>query len=334
MLALGIASWTAQAATIGELARATVPVIDSSESEFLRGLSAALEVVVVKLTGNSKVLQSGALRDLLNRAKQYNTVYGYEKSPDGGLQLRADFDLPAVSGVLRQQGFAVWGRQRPEFLAWLVVTDSTGRYATPTIAHKPLFEALERQAELRAIPLRRPVVDSANAALMAPATAEDDLLEGLTATRSGQSAPVILIGLVTQNPDSTWRARWRLQIDDEREEWQATNAQAMPVVIAGIDRAVDSAAKHFVHPEIASAANDVELLVDDVQTADDYGRALNYLSDLDSVATLNVRKVEGARVTFAIKSRGGLPALVQVISFGRVLQPVVGQPSLFTLLGH
>ena len=334
MLALGLASGSAQSATIGELARATVPVTDSSEREFMRGLSAALEVVVVKLTGNSKVLQSGALRDLLNRAKQYNTVYGYEKSPDGGLQLRADFDLPAVSGVLRQQGLAVWGRQRPELLAWLIITDSTGRYATPTVAQKPLFEALEHQAALRAIPLRHPVVDSTNAALMTPTTAEDDLLEELTATRSGQSAPVILIGLVTQNPDSTWRARWRLQIDLEREEWQATNAQAAPMVIAGIDRAVDSTAKQFVHPEIAGAASDVELLVDDVQTADDYGRALNYLSDLDSVATLNVRKVEGARVTFAIKARGGLSALVQVISFGRVLQPVADHPSLFTLVGH
>jgi uncharacterized protein len=328
-LALTVTAGAVDAATVNDLHTATVPVTDSSDAEFARGIAAAFEVVLLKLTGDSATLKQSSLRKLVARASQYNTVFGYEHAADGSLHLRADFDLPAVSGALRERGFRVWGKERPELTVWLVVIDSTGRYVRPVESNRAIFDALATTAARRSIPLRRPVADTVTN-LIAGATNEDELLNGLIAALP-PDGPATLVGVIRQMDETTWQGRWSLSLAESPNEWTTDGALPAPLAVEGIERAVDAMARHYSAALVGGGDSVVQLTVTGVATPDDYGRVLNYLATLDPVVALDVRRLVGSQVEFELKAHGGLAGLTQVIGFGQVLAPSPDNPTTFQL---
>lgn len=330
LLMLGATSMPA--ATVPDLQSAVVPVADNSDAEFSRGLEAAFQEVIIKLTGNSQSAALPAIAKLRARARQYNTLFGYERGADGALLLRADFDLPAVSGALRERGFAVWGRERPQLVAWLVVADATGRRAGPDDATREIFEGFSRHASLRAIPVRRLQPDAnANAVLTASAT-NDETFTGLSTLAAPYGAPARLVFLLSQNPDAlSWQAHWQLEVEDEILTGEGSGDLPVPVVTATLDRALDALAAHYLQTTVSSAASAVDLKVEGVTTADAYGRTLAYLSRLDGVKKLSVARIEGTTLFLQVTAHGGLPALTQIVGFGQVMAAVPDTPGAFRL---
>ena len=72
------------ARVVEQLTLARVPVADRSDIEFARGTSKALELVLVKLTGDSRTPRSERGRAVLAKAKRLVQQFGYEKSKLGG----------------------------------------------------------------------------------------------------------------------------------------------------------------------------------------------------------------------------------------------------------
>lgn len=329
LLVPGMVMNVAHAATMTNLHTATVPVADNSETEFNRGLGAAFKIVLVKLTGDSTSARQKGFQALITRAAQYNTVFGYENDAAGGLLLRADFDLPGAGAALRARGLQVWGKERPEIVAWLVVTDAAERTLAPNESNSAIFDALAAQASIRGIPLRRPLPSTATMTLVAAAS-DDELIGELITAAAPSSAQVVLVGLI-QLADATWRGRWQLAIDAQREDWSNNGTLAEPLVIEGVDHAVDVLSRHFLNAVEPSSDSVVQLIVRGINTADDYGRALNYLAGLDAVARADVTRVEGSQVVFALKTHGGPAILAQAIGFGRVLTATPEGPATYTL---
>lgn len=320
------------AATVTDLHTAVVPVADSSEAELNRAIAAAFQVVLVKLTGNSQSANLAAVAKLHSRAKQYNTLFGYERGADGALLLRADFDLPAVSAALRERGLPVWGKERPEVVTWLVLEDDGGRRIIPDERSREIFDALVRQAALRAIPVRRPGASAEVNTLLAAIADDEALFAGLTIVSTQFGAPANLVILLDQQADGLiWQARWRLAVEDEVETGDASGELPVPLITASVDRALDALARHYLQSAVSTAASSVELAVEGISTADAYGRTLNYLARLDAVKRVDVQKIEGTTVFFQLIAHGGLPALAQSIGFGQVLSAVPEAPAHYRL---
>jgi hypothetical protein len=311
------------AATVSDLQTAVVPVADNSDAEFTRGLEAAFQVVLTKLTGNSQSAKLSAIAKLRARARQYNTLFGYERAPDGAPLLRADFDLPAVSGALRERGLPVWGRDRPQVIAWLVLADAAGRRAAPDQITQEIFDSFKRQATLRAIPIRLLAPDATADAVIRASGAEDELFTGLGTIAAQYEAPVRLVLLLAQTADALiWQARWRLDVDEETLSGDAMGDLPVPLVTTSLDQALDAVAHHYLQTELSSATSTVDLAIEGVSTADAYGRTLNYLAQLDAVKRVDVLKIEGTTVFLQVTAHGGLPAVAQSIGFGQVLRAV------------
>ncbi len=325
---------TLLAATVRDLHTAVVAAADNSDSELARAVEAAFQIVLVKLTGNSQSINQSAVAKLRARAKQYNTLFGYERGAEGELLLRAEFDLPAVSGALRERGLPVWGKERPEVTTWLVLTDTNGRRLSPDENTREIFASVVRQAALRAIPLRRPAADDAVISLLAAAGDDDEALMTGLATLAGQyGAPANLVILLTQQADGlSWRLRWRLSVEEETLVGATSGELPVPVVTAGLDQGLDAVAQHYLRSNDSAAASTVELSVEAISTADGYGRALKYLTRLDAVTHVDVQRIEGSTVYFALVAHGGLPALTQSIGFGQVLSAVPEAPTRFRLV--
>ncbi len=99
-----------------------VAVEDRSQSAQRRGFMDAMDVVLVKLTGNMAAAQDPDLAPLLDNASAYVQRFGYD---DEGM-LRVGFDGAAIENQLVGLGKAIWGRERPVTLVWLAIDNGRG----------------------------------------------------------------------------------------------------------------------------------------------------------------------------------------------------------------
>jgi len=344
-LLLGLLTLPAlHAASVGNLYGAVVPVADRSQAETDQGVVRALGVVLVKLTGQRSVLTEPAGRQLLKQAGRYVTVVGHEAGGNAtdGYRLRVDFDARAVAAALREHGAVLWGAQRPETRAWLVLEDAQGRRLAPDPAYPEVTDTLRAQAEQRAIPLRLgPVGPEVQAGLAA--ASPDAVLSALV----GETAPPVasapapvsapvqapqLAGVLGTVDGLAWRGRWRLVIEGVAIDWETEAATPEALVAEGVDRAADALGRHFADPAVfGGGVANAPLTVQGIATAGDYGRVVSLLRGLDAVTALGVTRVVGAEVTFDVAARGGLPALAQSLRLTSLLVPDPARPGVYVL---
>jgi uncharacterized protein len=344
-LLLGVLSMPAlHAASVGNLYGAVVPVADRSQAETDRGVVRALGVVLVKLTGQRSVLTEPAGRQLLKQAARYVTVVGHEADGNGvdAYRLRVDFDARAVAGALREQGAILWGAQRPQTRAWLVLEDAQGRRFAPDPASPDVTDPARAQAGERGIPLVFGQVDTGLQARVASAL-PDSLLAAIlgetqppaAAASAPVSAPVetpLLAGVLATADGLTWQGRWRILIEGVATDWENRADTPEALVADGVDRAADALGRHFADPAVfGGGVASVPLAVQGIATANDYGRVVSLLRGLDAVTALGVTRVAGTEVTFDIAARGGLSALTQNLRLSALLVPNPAQPGTYAL---
>jgi len=338
----------ARAATVSNLYGAVVPVTDRSQAETDRGIARALGIVIVKLTGERATLEEPAGRSLLDRAARFVTVVGHEASGNAadGYRLRVDFDARAVAGALREKGAVLWGAQRPQTLAWVLVEDADGRRFVPDARYPELRDAVNGQASLRAMPLARGGVGSELVASLA-ALPPEEVLTALVGDRvpppaspslTPITAPVQaprLAGHLHTTDGLSWHGRWRIIIDGVASDWETAGETAAAVAAAGIDKAADALGRHFANPAVfGGGVASLELAVQGIASPNDYGRVFSYLRGLDNVTSIGVKRVSGNAVLFLLSARGGLPAVAENLRLTSVLLPVAEQPGTYTLAGR
>ena len=343
-LLLGLALLpAARAASVSNLYGAVVPVADRSQAETDRGVTQALGVVLVKLTGKRAILTEPAGRQLLGRAGSFVTVVGHEAggTEAGGYRLRVDFDARAVAGALRERGAVLWGAQRPQTYAWVVVEDADGRRFVPEATYPELRDAVNDQAAARGVPLARGSVDGGLAASLStfpPAELLTAIVGDTTPppdTPTPVAAPVQpprLAGHLTTTDGLAWRGSWRIVIDGVATAWENSGDSAAAVAAAGVDQAADALGRHFANPAVfGGGVAGLELAVQGIASANDYGRVFSLLRGLDTVTALAVKRVSGSEVLFQLSARGGLPAVAQSLRLTTVLVPVAERPGAYTL---
>lgn len=334
----------ARAATVGNLYSAVVPVANRSAAESDLGVTRALGVVLKKVTGNSGIIEAPAGRALLGNARRYVTVVGHEAGGNDvdGWRLRVDFDARAVAGALRERGVVLWGQQRPQTQAWILLDDADGRRLVPDVKYPELGAAVQAQAVERAIPLANGSSDPAFAAALA-SVPPDELLTALVGDAAPPAdtpapavtapvAPPQLAGVLGSTDGLVWQGRWRIVIDGEVTDFETTGDSPAAAAVAGIDRAADVLGAHFANPAVFGGGIEAfALTVQDVRSANDYGRAFRLLRELDTVTSLGVQRVTGAGVLFQISARGGLPAVAESLRLNAALLPVADAPGTYVL---
>ena len=155
ILCLSLLSLPSFAAALGNLYQVHEPVASQQPDERSAGLSRALQTLVLRLTGDPRAIQSGALAGYFKDPQQLISQYGYENGPP--LALVVDFDPTSVNNALRQAGLPVWGANRPSLLAWWLNESAAG---SSLVGDSQEGAApLNRAAQRRGLPLLLPMAD-------------------------------------------------------------------------------------------------------------------------------------------------------------------------------
>lgn len=121
-LAISAGLLPAQAAEeVTELYQHRVQVNSQAASERNSALQDALQATLLKLTGDSSVLDHPAVTEALRNVRDLVVQYGYQQ--DEQLWLWAQFDQPQVDRLIQQADSGIWSTMRPKLLLWLVVEE-------------------------------------------------------------------------------------------------------------------------------------------------------------------------------------------------------------------
>lgn len=313
-------------ATAGdELFETDVPV-ESQQPDLRPGyLKAALQEVVVRVTGQPDVLKQAAVRALLENPERFVEQFRYYTRPDSSpprLMLRVRFDGAALQQALRQQGVAYWGdSERPEVLLWLAVEDRGARYIVSAQDDSEAAREIQAAARQRGIPLLLPLMDLEDQAKVRFTGVWGGFFDGIGAASPRYNPGLVLIGRLNRAPSGAWMARWDLR---NRGSWTGRGEGLADTLRTGIDTLSERLAAGLAAPASSVATGATGITVDGVHTLTDFARVDDYLASLASVRRLELSRVEGATLQYTLELYGGRDGLTQTIAIGTVLEPVPG----------
>ena len=315
------------------LYQGTAPVESQAATARPPAIRAAFIEALIKLTGDRNIAQHENIAALAGEAGRYVQQFRYQQAEPGEaeaaprLTLWVKFDEQAVNQALRDYGLSVWPRERPAILVWLAYEENGRRRLAEPEDASGLLALLEQHAARRGLPLLAPLFDLEDAA----ALPVSDVWAGFKApvmAASGRYRPdIVLTGRLFEAAPGRWELQWR--------GWNNNGAPAGAVLRAGVDELADRLAARYVKRGSA-AVERIRLTVRDVASIDDYARTLAHLEALQSVLSVEVKRVRPNELALELNARGGLAAIEQALGLGGALEAIEamapGGPAGYRLL--
>jgi hypothetical protein len=323
-----LAGANASGARVENLYAVDVELPGSTSTQLEKAFDAALRQVLVKVTGRRSAGEDETLMIAFGDAAAL--VQQYRIDPAGTVWVL--FDSVAVKRTLDRVGQPVWGEERPATLVWLVMDAGSGKReflaarsnlidtidSTETVTDDKIAaneaavrEILETAANVRAVPLILPLVDSTELSSISVSDVWGGFTESLQGASIRYGADAVLVGRARVFSAQRIDVRWTLLVGAERYDWDGE-------VASGPDNLADFFAARLARS--SGTQGQILLRVDGVDSLDAYGRLSAYLEALELVDDFAVRRVAGNEVLFSLSIRGGVDLLMRTIALQRVLQ--------------
>ena len=314
---------------VSGLYQATISVGDESAPKRHIALKRALSKVLIKVTGNRSINKSTGINSLLERPEQFVQQYRYRQNNNEWGQnklaheLWVQFDQNALDTALKNYGLPVWEKERPAILIWLVSQKDNNRSFVNIEENSEYLNILENRASARGVSLLFPLLDLQDSSEISVIDVWGEFTEPILKASKRYQTNVILTGKFTQILPTLWESEWSVYFDDEVTKWTSQSDVAAIVLEEGIDELVDRLVSLYSEPGERNIEV-IELLVNDINSIDEYAQIFSYLTSLQSVNTVNVKQVTSRHVVFELTSDRGVSGLHKAISRGEILESVVG----------
>jgi len=306
------------AVTITDLFEAEVPIETAQPESRGPAIKTALGMVLIKLTGDRNAPVRPEMQPLLKKAESYMLEF---RLTGEGLQLWVRFDEETLSKDLRNLGVAVWGKERPSTLLWLVINSETGRQVLGRDGNSEYLAVIDTRSHQRGIDLTYPLLDLEDSARLQPSDIQAGFLQPILDASSRYPVDAVLSGSIGLSGPDIWEGRWIGYINGDTKSWQTEGFLPAMAIEEGIDDMADFLASKFIHNALLEQSN-VTLTVTGINTVDQYATVLKYLESLSSVTRVEVNYVAAGEVSFILQAHGGCLALSQAIVLGRRLEPL------------
>ena len=245
---------TAQAETVGGLYQVREPVSGQGAEARAQATQAALDTLVLRLTGDPKAPQNPGLAELRKDPQQIISQFGTEAGPPEVLLV--EFDPGSTERALRKAGLALWGSNRPAILGWWLSDSTEGSSLVGD--GQSAAEPLRRAAQHRGLPLRLPLGDLEEQLV---ATAKN--LEGTDPAplqaASGRYGADALLAVHATEADGKWNGTWRLWLGEQREQGKVEGADQAALADAVMLAVSQRLAPRFVARPGASSEQSLQV---------------------------------------------------------------------------
>lgn len=299
---------------------ATAPVASSSPADLQTAIENAFSQVMVKVSGNSRIMSVPEIQRQIPAADKFVEKYTYI-----GSDVQVTFDQRALLALLIQAQQPVWVSARPTTLIALSVKGQPP-LTEDSAAPNPTVIELQKAAAGRGIPVLFPARDSDDQALWqakaAGGVVDPSSLEKIAAH---YHAPAILSGTLIQQTDQSWAGEWNLVWRGQVWQWRNDGLQAA-VLRGGIERLADLIGGQSAININQHAENSVWLAVLGISTLTDYNNVLMAVKKLQPVLGIFVQDVGNNGILLQVTAAGeGADALKKALLDSSLFIPVNGE---------
>lgn len=259
----------AQAETVSGLYQVREPVSGQGNEARAQATQAALDTLVLRLTGDPKAPQNPGLAALRKDPQQIISQFGFEAGPPESLVV--EFDPGSTERTLRQAGLALWGSNRPAILGWWLNDSTEGSSLVGD--GQSSAEVLRRAAQHRGLPLRLPLGDL-DEQLVATAKNLEGTDPAPLQAASGRYAADALLAVHATEADGKWSGTWRLWLGEQREQGKVEGVDQAAVADAVMLAVAQRLAPRFVARPGASSEQSVQVQGMNLERYAELGRVL------------------------------------------------------------
>lgn len=315
--------WFSQsgAVSLTHLYETKVFVENKSVAKRKLAIRQALEKILIKVSGNSKVASVPEVQNQFSQAENYLQRYRYQRIPDSGYWLITNFNPLSVKRLLVSANQAVWGEERPQIITWMVIKQQPDDQLIYSNSGSQVPRLLYQLANFRGLPLILPILDKA---ALDQVTVDDVLnarLDKLSIVAKRYTAPTILLSTVTPGVTGPWSGDWYLLVDGENLHWQNQGDSLANIAQDGLNTTADLLASRYAILNISGSESEVDIIVGDINDVADYGRVMKYLKKLTAVKEVDVREIKSNAIRFHIVLNGDIHALNQAMKLHPLLIP-------------
>ncbi len=312
-----------------------VSVADQTEKSRESGVRDALAQVLVKLTGNSNIMQVPGIQEAVSNTNNYVAGVGYKSLPaePGELprtQLQASFSRQAVDHLIRWAKLPILPSDRPELLVWIVRDDpESGRQFISTENLPEFMQLFDSLMSQRGMPYRLPEFDLEDQLALSVNQAWGLQQQAIEAASQRYAADgwVLLRFFTTATGEA--RGAWIYQVAGGRgfnDVRAASSELFMPLAVNDL---VDSLSTHFTYiPQTDTSQLVVQ--VNQVDSYKDYQAVLAQLQKPELVQSLNVFAVRGDRLFLTLNIEGGVDLLESALVRSGRLENQTSQAARFS----
>lgn len=297
-----------------------------SESEKARRqalMRAALARVLIRLTGNPKVLDSSMIRaQLLDQAPSLVSRFQYlERGSPRALRIRVAFSPEPLRSRLWEAGWRVWGPFRPDLLIWTAARGRDSLKLASPDAQPKLYRALQQAAHHYGLPLRIPLMDGVDRRRL---NGQHLLFEDWGAIEAASqrygAQAILLLRLTPGGEEAPAQAEWVLRNKVSTDSYTTTGASMEKIISAGLRRTLARLASRYAVSPDSSVT--MRAVVEGVSRLADYARVERAVGTLTAVEDMDLLAVEGDQARFRFRFRGRPRQARPILSLTGPLEPV------------
>lgn len=314
---------------VSGLYQATAPVSDESAEKRKPATRQALVQVLIKLTGNRNIANSGEISGLLEQPDRFVQQFRYQQKQNISEQgaktaaiekeLWVQFDEATLNNAMRNHSLTIWGKERPAILVWLAYEKDNSRRLVSFEESPEYIAMLDQHAAARGVSLLFPLLDLEDTSKLKVSDVWASFEEPLLNASSRYESDVVLSAKVTQTTPTLWESQWTVYNNGARMSWTSQGEIAEIALEEGINELADRLASEYV-TSVSGGIEILELAVSGIKSVDDYARALSYLQSIQAVTEVQVKQVKENEVLFEVISHGGITAINKTIALGRTLE--------------
>jgi hypothetical protein len=312
-----------------------VSVADQTEQSRKSGVRDALAQVLVKLTGNSNIMQVPGIQEAVSNTDNYVAGVGYKSLPaeqgePAKTSLQVSFSRQAIDYLIRWAQLPLLPSDRPKLLIWIVRDDpQSGRKFVSDQTLPEFTQQFEGLMQDRGMPYRLPDFDLEDQLSLSVNEAwglQEKAIEA--ASQRYQADGWVLLRFFTTATGEA-RGAWMYQVGDQRgfnDVRAETAGLFVPLAVNGL---VDSLSAQFTYiPQ--TDTSELVVQINRVDSFSDYQAVLSQLQKLELVQSLNVFAVKGDKLFLTLDIEGGVDLLESALARSGRLENQTSQAARFS----
>jgi hypothetical protein len=323
------------ASVMHDLYEARVAISDQTLKSQEVAVRNGFKQVLIKVSGTKQLLASEQIEQKIKRAKDFIHTYRFEKSNEQ-LYFVVSFDSQRLDKMIRDAGFPIWDKRRPDTILWFVVKDpSSGhRQLVTEFDYPELLAQTYVAAATRGIQVVNPLLDLDDLQQINSYDVWGGFVQRLAQASERYGVKNVLSARLYQSSVSDdinspasfepWTADWTMLYGGRLLSGQVQQASPELTVQAVIDALADNLAARYAIDisKLDPGALKTNVKIMNLGSLQHYANIVNFLDSLSVVNKASLIMLQGPVATFELDLLGSIDDFVNAMSLDNRLKPV------------